>query len=95
MPAPPLDVVDVPPPAGLVAVPVSVELVGLLELVTVVVLIELLGGLELVRVDALWLVLALELVQLRVASALSVLAPWPRLLASVELIVEGSAATWF
>jgi len=77
MPAPPLDVVEVPPPPGLVAVPVSVELVGFDELVTVVVLIELLEGLVVVLdvVLRLVVVLELELEQLRSASALSVLAP--------------------
>ncbi len=74
MPAPPLDVVDVPPPVGLVAVPVSVELVGVVELVTVVVLIELLVGLVVVLDEVLRLPLV-ELEQLRPASALSVLAP--------------------
>ena len=94
IPAPPLDVVEVPPPAGLVAVPVSVELVGLVELVTVVVVVELLVELVLVLEDELVLVLVLELEQLRAARALSVLAPWPRFLVRVELTVDGRAATW-
>ena len=77
MPAPPFDVVEVPPPVGLVAVAVLVELVGLVELETVVVLIELLVELLLGVVEELRLVLALllELEQSLLASSLSVLAP--------------------
>jgi hypothetical protein len=58
------------------------------------VLIELLVELLLGLVEELRLVLALETEQLRLASALSVLAPWPRLRARVELTVDGRAATW-
>lgn len=75
---------------------VLVELVGVLELVTVVVLIEVLVGLvldfEVELVEVLWVVVELE--QSRLASSLRVVAPWPRLLVRVELIVDGRAATW-
>ena len=93
MPAPPLDVEEVPGVVGFVAVGgalVLVEvLVGTVELL-VVVLLEVV--VELV-VDVDELVELLELLQSLAASSATVLAPWLRFCERVVLIVEGRLVT--
>ena len=93
MPAPPLDVEEVPGVVGFVAVGgalVLVEvLVGTVELL-VVVLLEVVVEL-LVDVDE--LVELLELLQSLAASSATVLAPWLRFCERVVLIVEGRLVT--
>lgn len=95
IPAPPLAVVEVPVPAGLVAVEVPVwvavdvggavdvpVLVGVLVEVGVLLVVELLDDEEDDEEEELS-------EQSRAASWLSVPAPWPRLLSSVGLIDDG------
>lgn len=75
MPAPPLEVVEVPGPPGFVAVLLDDELV--LEVGLVVALLVVVGVVVVVLVvlDGLVLVLVLELEQPRAASSLTVVAP--------------------
>jgi len=74
MPAPPLEVVEVPGPPGFVAVLLDDELV-LLEVGLVVVLLVVVVVGVVVVLDGLVLVLVLELEQSRAASWLTVVAP--------------------
>jgi hypothetical protein len=73
MPAPPLEVVEVPVPPGFVAVLLDDELVllevGLVDVLVVVVVVVV------VVLDELVLVLELDLEQFRAASSLTVVAP--------------------